>query len=106
MDMGEALDVNKELMTVGLSNRELFPLYNHCILSFNTLFSPTYDSSIVVSGLFGGQSGSYIFSQTILQYRTGEFIESLGYHQNYQHCRVVAHIRKLYFSSQATCRVG
>ena len=105
MDMGEALDVNKELVTVGLSNRELFPLYNQCILSF-TLFSPTNGSSIVVSGLFGGQSGSYIFSQTILQYRTGEFIDSLGYHQNDQHCRVVAHIRKLSSSSQATCRVG
>ncbi|KAL9190695.1 hypothetical protein ACHAXT_000401 [Thalassiosira profunda] len=45
MDMGEALDVNNELMTVGISN--------------------------FVSGLGGGFTGSYIFSQTIFTYRTG-----------------------------------
>jgi SulP family sulfate permease len=45
MDMGEALDVNTELMTVGISN--------------------------FVSGCLGGFTGSYIFSQTIFTYRTG-----------------------------------
>jgi len=45
MDMGQALDVNNELMTVGISN--------------------------FVSGLAGGFTGSYIFSQTIFTYRTG-----------------------------------
>jgi len=45
MDMGEALDVNNELTTVGISN--------------------------LVSGLAGGFTGSYIFSQTIFTYRTG-----------------------------------
>ena len=44
MDMGEALDTNNELMTVGISN--------------------------FVSGLAGGFTGSYIFSQTIFTYRT------------------------------------
>ncbi|KAL7542533.1 hypothetical protein ACHAXR_011871 [Thalassiosira sp. AJA248-18] len=45
MDMGEALDVNNELMTVGISN--------------------------LLAGLAGGFTGSYIFSQTIFTYRTG-----------------------------------
>ena len=45
MDMGEALDTNNELMTVGISN--------------------------LLSGLTGGMTGSYIFSQTIFTYRTG-----------------------------------
>jgi SulP family sulfate permease len=45
MDMGEALDTNKEMVTVGISN--------------------------VMSGLTGGFTGSYIFSQTIFTYRTG-----------------------------------
>ena len=45
MDMGESLDTNNELMTVGISN--------------------------LLSGLTGGFTGSYIFSQTIFTYRTG-----------------------------------
>lgn len=45
MDMGEALDTNKEMVTVGVSN--------------------------LMSGLLFGFSGSYIFSQTIFTYRTG-----------------------------------
>ena len=45
MDMGSELDINHELSTVGLSN--------------------------IVSGLTGGYTGSYIFSQTIFTYRTG-----------------------------------
>jgi len=45
MDMGEALDTNKELATVGISN--------------------------FMSGLTIGFTGSYIFSQTIFTYRTG-----------------------------------
>ena len=45
MDMGAELDINHELSTVGLSN--------------------------IVSGLTGGYTGSYIFSQTIFTYRTG-----------------------------------
>jgi len=45
MDMGEALDTNKEMVTVGVSN--------------------------LMSGLLFGFTGSYIFSQTIFTYRTG-----------------------------------
>ncbi|KAL7522385.1 hypothetical protein ACHAWX_007050 [Stephanocyclus meneghinianus] len=45
MDMGQALDTNNELMTVGISN--------------------------FLSGCLGGFTGSYIFSQTIFTYRTG-----------------------------------
>jgi SulP family sulfate permease len=45
MDMGEVLDVNTELKTVGISN--------------------------TISGLFVGFTGSYIFSQTIFTCRTG-----------------------------------
>lgn len=45
MDMGEALDTNKEMVTVGTSN--------------------------LMSGLLCGFTGSYIFSQTIFTYRTG-----------------------------------
>jgi len=52
MDMGEALDVNSELVTVGLSN--------------------------VISGLTLGQTGSYIFSQTILTYKTGYHSRWIG----------------------------
>ena len=44
MDMGEALDTNRELTTVGICN--------------------------VLSGLSFGYTGSYIFSQTIFTYRT------------------------------------
>ncbi|GAB9462757.1 Sulfate permease [Globisporangium polare] len=44
MDMGQQLDINHELSSVGWSN--------------------------VVSGLFGGYTGSYIFSQTIFTYRS------------------------------------
>ncbi|KAL7544042.1 hypothetical protein ACHAXR_013481 [Thalassiosira sp. AJA248-18] len=45
MDMGEALDTNQEMVTVGTSN--------------------------LMSGLLFGFTGSYIFSQTIFTYRTG-----------------------------------
>ncbi|CAM9846217.1 unnamed protein product [Hapterophycus canaliculatus] len=45
IDMGEPLDTNKELNTVGWSN--------------------------IVSGLTGGFTGSYIFSQTLFTRRTG-----------------------------------
>ena len=45
MDMGEALDTNNEMVTVGASN--------------------------LMSGLLCGFTGSYIFSQTIFTYRTG-----------------------------------
>jgi len=44
MDMGKELDINHELKTVGLSN--------------------------MISGVSGGYTGSYIFSQTIFTYRT------------------------------------
>ncbi|TDH68388.1 hypothetical protein CCR75_001425 [Bremia lactucae] len=44
MDMGSQLDINHELKSVGWSN--------------------------VVSGLFGGYTGSYIFSQTVFTYRS------------------------------------
>jgi len=45
MDMGKELDINHELCTVGLSN--------------------------LASGITGGYTGSYIFSQTIFTFRTG-----------------------------------
>jgi len=45
MDMGEALDTNGEMVTVGIAN--------------------------CMSGCFFGFTGSYIFSQTIFTYRTG-----------------------------------
>ena len=45
MDMGRQLDFNHELMTVGISN--------------------------LLSGLTGGFTGSYIFSQTLFTFRTG-----------------------------------
>jgi len=45
MDMGKQLDFNHELITVGISN--------------------------TLSGLLGGFTGSYIFSQTIFTFRTG-----------------------------------
>eukprot|EP00557_Chaetoceros_sp_GSL56_P008080 CAMPEP_0176494092 /NCGR_PEP_ID=MMETSP0200_2-20121128/9900_1 /TAXON_ID=947934 /ORGANISM="Chaetoceros sp., Strain GSL56" /LENGTH=835 /DNA_ID=CAMNT_0017891803 /DNA_START=300 /DNA_END=2807 /DNA_ORIENTATION=- len=53
MDMGEPLDINKELITVGFSN--------------------------LISGLSFGQTGSYIFSQTILTYRTGYLSRWIGF---------------------------
>ncbi|GMI40274.1 hypothetical protein TeGR_g4929, partial [Tetraparma gracilis] len=52
MDMGEALDTDKELITVGASN--------------------------MISGLFGGFTGSYIFSQTIFQFRTKVWSRWIG----------------------------
>ena len=45
MDMGRQLDFNHELVTVGISN--------------------------LLSGLTGGFTGSYIFSQTLFTFRTG-----------------------------------
>ena len=45
MDMGKALDFNRELISVGISN--------------------------ALSGLSGGFTGSYIFSQTIFTFRSG-----------------------------------
>ena len=52
MDMGEALETNAELATVGISN--------------------------VFSGLLGGFTGSYIFSQTIFTYRAGATSRWIG----------------------------
>lgn len=52
MDMGEALDTNRELATVGLGN--------------------------FLSGLLFGFTGSYIFSQTIFTYRTGVHSRWIG----------------------------
>ena len=45
MDMGRQLDFNHELVTVGISN--------------------------LISGVCGGYTGSYIFSQTLFTFRTG-----------------------------------
>ena len=52
IDMGEALDTNKELTTVGICN--------------------------LMSGLTMGYTGSYIFSQTIFTYRTGVHSRWIG----------------------------
>ena len=52
MDMGEPLDTDRELMTVGWSN--------------------------LISGCLGGFPGSYIFSQTIFTYRTKCRTRSVG----------------------------
>jgi sulfate permease, SulP family len=51
--MGEALDTNKELVTVGAGN--------------------------LMSGLTFGYTGSYIFSQTIFTYRTGVHSRWIGF---------------------------
>jgi len=53
MDMGEALDTNSELRTVGIGN--------------------------LMSGLTFGFTGSYIFSQTIFTYRTGSHSRWIGF---------------------------
>jgi SulP family sulfate permease len=53
LDMGEALDTNRELATVGLCN--------------------------VMSGFTFGYTGSYIFSQTIFTYRTGVHSKWIGF---------------------------
>jgi len=52
MDMGEALDANSELATVGISN--------------------------IMSGLTFGFTGSYIFSQTIFMFRSGTHNRLVG----------------------------
>ena len=52
MDIGEALDTNMELKTVGIGN--------------------------LCSGLTLGFTGSYIFSQTIFTYRTGVHSRWIG----------------------------
>ena len=52
MDMGSALDTNAELITVGVSN--------------------------FLSGILGGFTGSYIFSQTIFGFRTGFHFRSVA----------------------------
>lgn len=52
MDVGEALDTNMELKTVGIGN--------------------------LCSGLTLGFTGSYIFSQTIFTYRTGVHSRWIG----------------------------
>ena len=74
MDMGQALDTNNELMTVGISNCEYFSIWhNMATLDHMTKLSHYAISCCcaVVSGLAGGFTGSYIFSQTIFTYRTG-----------------------------------
>ena len=53
MELGLPLDYNRELHTVGVSN--------------------------VFSGLFGGYTGSYIFSQTIFTMRRGVYTRFCGY---------------------------
>lgn len=53
MELGIPLDYNRELATVGISN--------------------------MVSGLFGGYTGSYIFSQTIFTMRRGVNSRICGY---------------------------
>ena len=53
IDMGEALETNKELKTVGIGN--------------------------LLSGLTLGYTGSYIFSQTIFTYRTGSHSRWIGF---------------------------
>jgi SulP family sulfate permease len=53
MEMGLPLDYNKELMTVGVAN--------------------------VFSGLTGGYTGSYIFSQTVFTMRRGVYTRLNGY---------------------------
>lgn len=68
MDMGQALDTNNELMTVGISNCKFFLMTSLCTSS--SIFTKCA-FLVVVSGLLGGFTGSYIFSQTLFTYRTG-----------------------------------
>ncbi len=73
MDMGEALDTNNELMTVGISNCKQDLIFCITVMALHIFL--TLDSAFtlasVVSGLTGGLTGSYIFSQTIFTFRTG-----------------------------------
>lgn len=68
IDMGEALDTNRELRTVGICNCKSrvdgLGSLNGLSVSFSHL-------RLVMSGLTLGFTGSYIFSQTIFTYRTG-----------------------------------
>ena len=83
MDMGKQLDFNHELVTVGISN--------------------------ALSGLTGGFTGSYIFSQTIFTFRTGTrsrvcglvvvAMEALLFVAPFS---VVAYVPKLFFGAVLT----
>jgi MFS superfamily sulfate permease-like transporter/CRP-like cAMP-binding protein len=80
MDMGEALDTNRELATVGICNGtcvkiKMLSCLAFCLFASQHVFISIY---LVMSGLTFGFTGSYIFSQTIFTYRTGVHSRWIG----------------------------
>ena len=69
MDMGEALETNTELVTVGISNGTI--CFTYFIFQSESQIFVVSCLSSVCSGLLCGFTGSYIFSQTIFTYRSG-----------------------------------
>merc|ERR1711965_1115272 len=83
MDMGRQLDFNHELITVGLSN--------------------------LFSGVTGGFTGSYIFSQTLFTFRTGTtsracgiFVAASQYLLFLAPIAIVSYVPKLFFGAVLT----
>ena len=68
IDMGEALDTNRELKTVGICNCKSKNKTMAFVMRTLNLLSHL---ASVMSGMTCGFTGSYIFSQTIFTYRTG-----------------------------------
>lgn len=84
MDMGEALNVNAELKTVGISNGAWFVRRNkytvQCVsIALDSPILRTHKMNVVASGCLVGFTGSYIFSQTIFTYRTGTNSRWVGF---------------------------
>ena len=71
IDMGEALDTNHELATVGMCNCKFLLVVSWELVMSNSSLPPYCFYPTVMSGLSMGFTGSYIFSQTIFTYRTG-----------------------------------
>ena len=87
MDMGRQLDFNHELITVGISN--------------------------LLSGLSGGFTGSYIFSQTLFTFRTGTNSRACGaFVLTAEFClflapfSVVSYVPKLFFGAVRVPRIA
>lgn len=79
LDMGEALDTNKELSTVGICNSTWLPPPVCDVLACPCSFLTTSALQTVMSGCTFGYTGSYIFSQTIFTYRTGVHSRWIGF---------------------------
>jgi len=84
LDMGEALDTNRELATVGICNSTCHDIVGVDLFSLASLttipcFTTTSSLPTVMSGCTFGYTGSYIFSQTIFTYRTGVHSRWIGF---------------------------